>query len=285
MLMHVQMQFSLVASSQGYMWDGLEAALYDITAGVSERPSNAAYTMVLHLSPPVEGTCRCEDRFVQRIIKPGDIDFIPLGQAATWHDKGPGRVARVSVSPGLMRETANTIGYSEMHSVSLPSQLSIDDPVLRHLLLAIVAELETGASEPLIAQSLGTAVAAYLLRRYTGVKTRERPVGLSRRQRSRIVEFIDENLAMSLSHSRIAAVADVSPSRLKAAFKQSFGVPVHQYIIRRRVDYAVRLLSGPGARVCDVAQQAGFSDQSHLARFMRRVIGTTPAALLRELHR
>jgi AraC family transcriptional regulator len=280
----MQMQFSLVESSQGKMWDGIEAELYDITAGISERPSNAAYTMVLHLSGPVEGTCLCEGRFVQRIIKPGDIDFVPLGRAATWHDKGPGRVARVSVSPALMCETANSMGYADMRSVSLPPHLSINDAVLRHLTLAIVAELESGASEPLIAQSLGTTVAEYLLRRYAGVQSREQSVGLSRRQRSRIVEYIDANLATSLSPSGIAAVAGVSPSRLRAEFKRSFGMPVHQYIIRRRVDYAVRLLSGPGARVCDVAQQAGFSDQSHLARFMRRIIGTTPAAFLRGLH-
>jgi AraC family transcriptional regulator len=278
------MQFSMLVSSQGRMWEGYEASLYDITAGVSERPSSAAYTMVLHLSSPVEGTCRCEERVVRRLIKPGDIDFIPLGYAATWYDKGPGRVARVSISPELMRQTASGMGCSDMRAISLPSQLSLNDPVLRHLMLAVVAELESGVNEPLVVQSLGTAVAAHILRRFAG-KRSNTPRGLSRRQRARVVEYIEANLGLNLTHSKIAAVAGTSPSRLKSIFKESFGIPVHQYVIRRRVEYAVRLLSGPGARVCDVAAQAGFSDQSHMARFMRRVIGTTPAALLRELHR
>jgi AraC family transcriptional regulator len=283
--LRVQMQFSIIASSTGRRWEGFEASLYDISAGVSERPPNASHAMVLHLSSPVEGTCRCEDRFVRRLIKPGDIDFVPLGFAATWHDKGPGRVVRANLTPELLRRTAISMGCRDIRSVSLPSLLSLKDPILQHLMLAVVAELENGGDEPLFAESLATALATHLLRRYRGVRSAARAPGLSRRQLTRVLEYIDTNLATSLSHADIAAVAGIGPSRLKVLFKRSFGASVHQYVIRRRIDYAVRLLAERGARVCDVAQQAGFSDQSHMARFMRRVIGTTPAALLRDLYR
>jgi AraC family transcriptional regulator len=281
----VQMQFSIIASSNGLKWAGFEAALYDISGGLSERPANASHAMVLHLSEPVEGTCRCEDRFVQRLIQPGDIDLIPLGFAATWHDKGPGRVARVNLSPELVSRTASSMGHGDASSLSFSSLLSLNDPVLQHLMLALVSELESGGNEPLFAESCATALAAHLVRRYAGVRSSPRVLGLSRRQLARVVDYIDANLATSLSYADIAAVAGISPSRLKALFKRSFGASVHQYVIRRRIDYAVRLLSQRGARVCDVAQQAGFSDQSHMARLMRRVIGTTPAALLRDFYR
>jgi AraC family transcriptional regulator len=281
----LQMQFSLIASSDGRLGDGIDASLYNISAGISARPPNAAYTAVLHLSAPVEGSCRCDDRFVERVIKPGDIDFIPLGHAATWHDKGPGRVARISLSSAFIHQTANDIGARKIGELSFPSLLSLRDPVLQHLMLAIVAELESGGEDRLLAASLGTAMATRLLRRYARVGTDPHKDGLSRRQISRITEYIEANFAENLSHADIAALAGISPSRLKALFKDSFGMPVHQYVIRKRVEYAARLLSERGARICDIAQQAGFSDQSHMARFMRRVIGTTPAALLREFHR
>jgi AraC family transcriptional regulator len=279
------MQFSIIASSASLNWGGFEAALYDISGGISERPANASHAMVLHLSAPVEGTCRCEDHFVHRLIQPGDIDFVPLGYAATWHDRGPGRVARVNLSPELVNRTASSMGHRNASGISFPSLLSLSDPVLRHLILALVAELESGGSEPLFAESCATALAAHLVRRYAGVRSNEHAPGLSRRQRARVVDHINANLATRLSYAEIATAAGISPSRLKALFKRSFGVSVHQYVIRRRIDFAVRLLSQGGARVCDVAQQAGFSDQSHMARFMRRVIGTTPAALVRDLYR
>jgi AraC family transcriptional regulator len=280
-----QMQFSILASSAGRMWKGFEASVYDVSAGISERPPNAAYSVVMHLSSAVEGTCRCEGPLMRRIIKPGDIDFVPLGCAATWHDKGAGRVANVRISSTLMRRTAAAMGHSGAESVTFPSRLSLNDPVLKHLVLAMVAELQNSDGGSLLAESIGSAIATHLLQRYASLRAKSGPRRLSPRQLSRVVEYIDANVATNLSLAEIAAVAGISPSHLKALFKQSAGVPVHQYVIQRRVEYAVRLLSLEGARLCDVAQQAGFADQSHMSRCMRRVNGMTPAALLRDIRR
>ncbi|HYK52465.1 MAG TPA: helix-turn-helix transcriptional regulator, partial [Candidatus Eremiobacteraceae bacterium] len=79
----------------------------------------------------------------------------------------------------------------------------------------------------------------------------------------------------------LAAIAGLGASTFRALFKQSIGVPVHQYVIRRRVECAASLLSRGGVRLSEVAIQAGFVDQSHMARCMRRVLGMTPAAVMR----
>jgi AraC family transcriptional regulator len=278
------MQFSMRASSDGRRWSGIDASVYDISPGVSDRSAREDYVVALHLSAAVEGTCRCDGVTVRRTIKPGDIDFVPLGYAATWHDKGAGRVANVRLSPTLMRTTAAAMGRSGADIV-FPARLSLSDAVLRHLTLAVVAELEGGENGALFAESMGTAIATHLLRQYAQMAPTPGPRGLSQRQLSRILNYIEANLALDPSLAEIAAVAGISASHLKTLFKKAQGIPVHQYVIRRRVEYAARLLSRKGARLCDVAQQAGFSDQSHMARCMRRVIGSTPAALLRDMHR
>ena len=79
--------------------------------------------------------------------------------------------------------------------------------------------------------------------------------------------------------ARLAGVAGVSPSHFKTLFKQSAGMPVHQYVIRRRVEYAAELLQCGDPPLADVALQAGFSSQSHMARCMRRILGVTPGVL------
>jgi AraC family transcriptional regulator len=71
----------------------------------------------------------------------------------------------------------------------------------------------------------------------------------------------------------------VSPSHFKALFKQAVGLPVHQYVIRSRVDFAIDLLRDGKLPLSDVALQAGFANQSHMARCMRRVAGVTPGAV------
>jgi AraC family transcriptional regulator len=60
------------------------------------------------------------------------------------------------------------------------------------------------------------------------------------------------------------------------------GVPLHQYVIQRRVDRARILLSESELAISQVALQTGFAHQSHLARHMKRMLGYTPAAAKRE---
>jgi AraC family transcriptional regulator len=277
-------QITVIVSSHGRLWDGFDASVYDVTAGSVEQPPQAMHTVLLHLSSSViQGAWRCDGRLMHRMVKPGDIDFIPLGTRLAWCDKSDGRIANLRIGPALMSETAATLGHSDMAAVSLSPRLGIDDEILRSLLLAIVDELWQGGNGPLFAKSVVTAVASHLLRCYGEVFSKVVPRKLSRRQLSRIVDYIEANLSRNLSYADIAAVAGVSPSYLKVLFKQAVGVPVHQYVVKRRVEYAVSLLSQGTAALSDIAEQAGFADQSHMARCMRRVMRTTPAAYLRSI--
>jgi AraC family transcriptional regulator len=54
---------------------------------------------------------------------------------------------------------------------------------------------------------------------------------------------------------------------------------VHQYVIRRRVDYASGLVSSNDLPLSQIALQAGFANQSHMARWMKRLTGITPRRL------
>ena len=61
------------------------------------------------------------------------------------------------------------------------------------------------------------------------------------------------------------------------------GVAVHQYVIQRRVERAKTLLLRDETSITQIALEAGFAHQSHLARHMRRVLGLPPRALKRLL--
>jgi AraC family transcriptional regulator len=105
------------------------------------------------------------------------------------------------------------------------------------------------------------------------------PGKLSQRRLARVFDYVRANVGSDLSLNELAKVAGVSPSHFKTLFKQSVGVPVHQYVIRRRVEYATELLQRNDPPLADVALQAGFANQSHLARWMKRLTGVTPAML------
>ena len=54
-------------------------------------------------------------------------------------------------------------------------------------------------------------------------------------------------------------------------------MPVHRFVLERRVERArVRLMEGTRSRT-DIALEAGFTHPSHMARCMRRVLGLSPS--------
>jgi AraC family transcriptional regulator len=275
-----KMRFSLRASSGERFWSGFEAATYDISAGTQEKAPSPHYGLIMHLGPATYGTCRCEGPALNRLMKAGDMDLIPVGCGAMWRDEAPGRVLNVRLSPGILRAAAES---SQRISASVAPKLQFNDPIVEHLAWALVFELENGdASDRLLAESIGAAIALQLVQKHTALSPLSLPRGLSRRQLNAVTSYIHEHLAENLSLVELAALVGVSPSHFKVLFKLAVGVPVHQYVIRCRVDYAVRLLAQGETRLCDVAQQSGFAHQSHMTRCMRRMLGMTPGAALRE---
>ncbi|MGX7871926.1 helix-turn-helix domain-containing protein [Mesorhizobium sp. ORM6] len=77
----------------------------------------------------------------------------------------------------------------------------------------------------------------------------------------------------------LARVAGASSSHLRHWFKQATGVTVHRFVVRRRVERARMLLAQGRLNAAEVALAAGFSHQSHMARWMRRELGWTPRSL------
>ena len=53
------------------------------------------------------------------------------------------------------------------------------------------------------------------------------------------------------------------------------GVPPHAYLRQIRIAQAKKLLKS-GLSLADVAQTVGFTDQSHLNRWFKRLWGITP---------
>lgn len=76
--------------------------------------------------------------------------------------------------------------------------------------------------------------------------------------------------------SGIARAVGVHPVHFARMHRRHFGCTPGEAIRRHRVMRATALL-GRGARLAEVALDAGFADQSHMTRAFRHEFGTTPA--------
>ncbi|MCC8943582.1 helix-turn-helix transcriptional regulator [Bradyrhizobium sp. Arg62] len=100
--------------------------------------------------------------------------------------------------------------------------------------------------------------------------------GLPPRVLRRIREHIDANIDQRISVEALARLANLSVCYFVRAFKQSAGLTPHDYLIRRRVERTMEMLSRTNLSLSEIALAAGFADQSHCARRFRQHVGMSP---------
>jgi AraC family transcriptional regulator len=160
------------------------------------------------------------------------------------------------------------------------------DPQIENIGWALKVEMESGCpSGRLYLDSLAVSVAARLLLGHSSVsaQSRERNGRLSRLRMKRVLSYIEDNLAQDLSLQDVASFAGLSVSHFKRLFRKSAGLPLHQYLIRRRVERAKTLLIEGRLPISQIALEAGFAHQSHLAHHLRRILGVSPKSVRDEL--
>jgi transcriptional regulator GlxA family with amidase domain len=101
--------------------------------------------------------------------------------------------------------------------------------------------------------------------------------GLSPSAMRRVREYVEAHLGDSIDLATLAAVAGLSSHHFAREFKQSTGLTPHHYLIQKRVERAQEMLAHTALSLSDIAYAVGFSDQSHLARHFRQLLGVTPA--------
>lgn len=220
-------------------------------------------------------------------LVPGEILVMPAGQPSHWISGGAVNAVHLLLAPDFIARTAEAVGMTP-DQAEVVNSFGTLDPRLEQIGRLLLDEAQTaGLGGPLYAESLINALAVHVLRRYSASgEVPSRPVGgLPKSTLRRAVEYINDNLDRDLSLSEIAQAAEISPNFLAARFKQSIGIAPHQYVIKRRVAQAERLLLGGGLSIGEVAAQVGFYDQSHLTRHFKRLTGVTPRYLLSERER
>ena len=100
--------------------------------------------------------------------------------------------------------------------------------------------------------------------------------GLSAGALRRVGEYVQVHLNESIDLSMLAAVAGLSMHHFAREFKQSTGVTPHHYLIQKRIERAQQMLAQSDLPLAEIAYAVGFSDQGHLARHFRALLGTTP---------
>ncbi|AKF09855.1 AraC family transcriptional regulator [Sandaracinus amylolyticus] len=253
--------------------------LRQLAPGTVRFGAIADHCLSIHASAPARVSCH---RVATRaVVVRGEISLVPIGGFDECVQDDPSSVIDLYLPPSLIRLAAEDLGL-DPDRAALEPRFCFRDPRVEHIVWALEAEHRAAArSTTLYRESLGLALAVHLLASYRAPITPRRATGLSARQLARVTEWIEAHLDGDLSLVRLAKVAGVSASHFRVLFKRSTSIPVHEYVIRRRVERARTLLQRGELGTSQIALETGFAHQSHMARCMRRVLGVTPSQIKR----
>jgi AraC family transcriptional regulator len=97
--------------------------------------------------------------------------------------------------------------------------------------------------------------------------------GLAPHLRRHLVEFIEQNLAEPLSLGQLAGMCALSEYHFARMFRESFGLPPHQYLLARRMNRARELLRSTRMPFGEIALECGFASASHFSNRFKQVMG------------
>jgi AraC family transcriptional regulator len=253
----------------------LDVLTSPVPSGVFDSPLDDRHVLCLHLGDPVPVSYRAGNHERRGLRIHGQFCVVPARSSTRWIVSRPARSLLLRLTPTLLRETADAMGLGPR--TELAPSIHLRDPQVERIGWMMQAEdHDAYPGGRLFADSLASALAARLLALQSHKETPAARALPAWRLRH-VIEYIEAHLENDLTLAELAGVAGFSLSHFKPLFRQATGMPVHRFVLERRVERArTRLLEG-GRSMTEIALEAGFAHPSHMARCMRRVLGLSPA--------
>ncbi|SEG83765.1 AraC-type DNA-binding protein [Nonomuraea solani] len=226
----------------------------------------------------VEGVEEFDYRGTLHRARAGELVLVNPDAAHTGQAGTPGGWAYRMLYPSidLLAGIAAELG-APAGTPHFPEQVARDDD-----LAALLGRAHRAAErgDALVASTLSRTLFGRLLTRHAAPRPAAILPAEGRRAVREALDLLHESLVDPPTLEDLAGAVGARPFALLRAFKAATGLPPHAYLTSLRVRQARRLLLS-GVRPARVAAEVGFTDQAHLNRHFKRIVGVPPAAFQR----
>jgi AraC family transcriptional regulator len=236
------------------------------------------HVICFQLSPGVHIDCHIGGRTLGHAPPAGALAICPSG--IDWSaDTGESvESLLVAIDPGQLALAA---AEDAALDAQLMERLTGYDEALLALARTLASESAAGyPSGPLLWNDVASAFIDRLVSRHTSAFRDRTPRALDGNILERVRDYVMAHLDQPIEVAALAEIAGRSPFHFSRVFARSVGMSPHRYVVRLRLRRAVELIRGAETDLADIAARTGFSDQSHLSRWVRRVYGVSPTQLV-----
>lgn len=100
---------------------------------------------------------------------------------------------------------------------------------------------------------------------------------------SKVLNYINQHLDESLTNERMANAVHMAPNSFARLFKQQTGQTPQDFIRKKRVENASRLLYHSDQSIKQISDECGFNDRYYFTRVFSREMGISPARYRKNL--
>ena len=254
--------------------DGMAAALWTNHHDARDYQAPTHHTLSCYISGGT-GTFRREQPGATGA--PGKLCVLPADHQSAWVINGAIRLAHVYVSQEQFALGCVTLLDREPRELQLREITFFDDEQQTRRFHQLIQLNWSEPGERLLTSSLASELLDHALLSQVGMRSGlQLKGGLAAYQRRQLVDMIEQQLAEPLNIGQLAAQCALSPYHFARMFRESFGVPPHQYLLARRLTRARELLRNSRLSLGDVALACGFASASHFANRFKQTVGATP---------
>ncbi|MPM93294.1 HTH-type transcriptional activator RhaS [bioreactor metagenome] len=96
---------------------------------------------------------------------------------------------------------------------------------------------------------------------------------------SQVVQYLEQHYTENITLNDLAKLVHLSPAYLSRRFHQEQGMPIRDYITRKRMERARCLLQTSRFSIKEISESCGFSNVSHFYRICKEHTGLSPAQM------
>jgi AraC family transcriptional regulator len=208
----------------------------------------------------------------------GQLLLYSGGYDRRWMARGGSRYRHFYLNQSLVQSCAGELGNKEPVELR-DTSVFVSDAELWQILTEYFMRGKCRLDPPtrLEMDSRAALIGLRLVTAHSNASPRTAPQlqPLAGRRLGQALELIEANLDDSLRIADIAASAELGVRQFSKLFLRATGLAPHQYVLRRRLEKAKRLLA-TDMPASDIALACGFCSQQHFGTAFRRVVGVTP---------
>lgn len=254
---------------------------WERSARQMNQPPLDHHYIAVHLGGDKRITRSRRTQTIVRDVPARALSTVEAGSSYRWTTEGPVAFGHIYLEPAYFAQTISEQFDCDPAKVKLEEDFGQVDPLLGHLLDALVRAVEGDDLSAMEQEGQLEAALHRLYERQIGLPAKEHKVLIAPSSVIRVKDYIGDHLRDQLTLDDLASLSGYSRFHFARGFRAATGLPPYAFILRARIALACRLLHEERLPIRSIASASGFASHPQFSSRFRQLTGISPSAYRR----